>query len=85
MNRITISVTPEIEQAMRREARRQGSSVSAVARDALGQHLHLEIEPGGRRRIGFAALGSSNEPGAAERVDEILAEEWGARDFGRDR
>ncbi len=85
MNRITISVTPEIEQAMRREARRRGSSVSAVARDALGQHLHLVVSPHGNRHVGFAALGNSNEPGAAERVEEILAAEWGDPDFDRDR
>lgn len=66
---------------MKREARRQGCSVSAVAREALGNHLHLTIAPGQRRHVGFAAIGQSNEPDIAQRVDEILAEDWGDPSF----
>lgn len=83
MNRITIAVTPEIDSAMRREARRQGCSVSQVAREALGKHLHIVVEPEGRRRVGFAALGRSGKPPVADRVDDVLAEEWGKSDFAR--
>lgn len=85
MNRITISVTPEIEQAMRREARRQGCSVSAVARTALGNHLHAVLEPEQKRDLSIIGLGSSGKPPIADRVDEVLAEEWGHPDFGRGR
>lgn len=85
MNRITVSVTEEMEQAMRREARRRGCSVSALVRAGMGEHLHMVIEPDQRREIGFAALGQSNQPSVAERAAEILAEEWGDPYFDRDR
>jgi hypothetical protein len=84
MNRITISVTPEIEQAIKREARRQACSVSSVAREALSHHLHLVIEPGQKRKIGFAAIGAGGQPGIAHRIDEVLDKGWGAPDFDRD-
>lgn len=84
MNRITISVTEEIDQAIKREARRQGCSVSAVARVALGNHLHLVVDPNARRKLDIIGIASGDGSGWSERVDEILAEEWGDPDFDRD-
>lgn len=83
MNRITISVTPEIEAAIKREARRQGCSVSAVARHALGDHLNFAVNPDSRREIPFAAIGASGKPGIADRVEEVLDKEWGDPEFYR--
>jgi len=81
MNRITISVTAEIEAALKRQAKREGCSVSEVAREALGNHLHLVVEPGGRRRVGFAALGDSGLPGIADKIDEAIDKEWTDPEF----
>jgi hypothetical protein len=85
MNRITISVTPEIEQAMRREARRQGCSVSAVARDAIGAHLHLVVSADSpRRKLGFVGIGEGGGESWAERAEEVLDRDWGDQNFDRD-
>jgi len=65
-----------------REARRRDVSVSAVAREALGSHLHLIVSVDGRRKLPFAAIGSSGESDVASNIESLLDEEW---DPDRDR
>jgi hypothetical protein len=66
--------------ALEREARRRGTSVSAVAREALADRLQL---PAGEvRELSFVALGRSGERDTARRAEAILEEEWDA-DRGR--
>ena len=60
---------------LKREARKQGISVSAVARKALEESLG--VDPEQRKRLSFAGIGRSGENDVAERVEDILAEEWG--------
>lgn len=85
MQRITISLPDELASAVKRESRRRGCSVSALAREAMGEHLHLVVEPGQRRKVGFAAIGKSGRPAVTERIDEVLEREWTHPDFGRGR
>jgi predicted transcriptional regulator len=73
MKRTTISLPDELATALQREARRRRVSVSEVARQALSEHLGLD---GRKRHLPFVALGRSGYSDTAERMEEILAEEW---------
>jgi hypothetical protein len=79
MKRTTIAITDDLALALEIEAKRTGESVSAIARRALEEHLGTA--PGGRRKLGFAALGRSSDgiTDAARRMDELL-EEYGFGD-----
>jgi predicted transcriptional regulator len=80
MKRTTISLPDDMAQALNREARRQGTSASAVAREALAERLRMRA--GQVRDLPFAALGRSGERDTARRAEEIIAAEWDA-DSGR--
>lgn len=80
MKRTTISLSDDLARALEREARRQGASVSAIAREALAERLRLPTD--GERELPFAALGHSGERETARRAEEIFAAEWDA-DRGR--
>jgi hypothetical protein len=71
MTRITLSLPNDLASALRREARRRHASVSAVAREALGECLGLN---GAKREVPFAAIGRSTDGRTARESDEILAE-----------
>lgn len=79
MKRTTISLPDDLATVLQREAQRRRLSVSEVVRQALESQFGLVD---GRRRLPFVALGHSGQPDIAERIEEILAEEW---DPGRDR
>ena len=79
MQRTTISLPDDLVLALDREARRRGVSVSALAREAIGERLG-RASADGPRELPFAALGRSGSRDTAERAEEILAEEWAARD-----
>jgi hypothetical protein len=72
MMRITISVPGDLAEAVRREARRRGLTVSEVARQALRARLGPEIGP----KPGFVGLGRSGHANTARNAEQILAEEW---------
>jgi predicted transcriptional regulator len=74
MKRTTISLPDDMARALGREARRRGTSVSAVAREALAERLGLRDAE--TRTVPFAALGRSGERETARRAEEILAAEW---------
>jgi hypothetical protein len=80
MKRTTISLPDDMAKALDREARRRGTSVSAIAREALADRLHLRA--GEARELPFVGLGRSGARDTARRAEEILAEEWDA-DRGR--
>jgi hypothetical protein len=80
MKRTTISLPDEMAKALEREARRRGTSVSAIAREALAERLHLR--PGELRELPFVGLGRSGARDTARRAEDILADEWNA-DRGR--
>ena len=72
MKRITISLPDDLAIAVRRQARRQGVSVSEVSRQALADQL----TPGEHRRLGFVGLGHSGERTTARDAEGILEREW---------
>jgi Ribbon-helix-helix protein, copG family len=74
MKRTTIGLPDDLANALNREARRRGTSVSAVAREALAERLR--VPAGDVRELPFVGLGRSGELDAAHRSEEILAEEW---------
>ena len=57
VKRITVSLPDNVAFALQREARRRGVPVSALARGAI--EARLELSPGDRRKLPFAALGRS--------------------------
>lgn len=81
MTRTTISLPEGLAEALRREARRRGTSASDVAREALADHLHMRDERS--RPLPFAAVGRSGKKTTARRMEELIASEW--RDDDRDR
>lgn len=74
MKRTTISLPDDLALAAEREARRRRVSVSELARQALAEHLGLNGAV--RRPLPFAALGRSGRRDTAERLEELLGEEW---------
>jgi metal-responsive CopG/Arc/MetJ family transcriptional regulator len=74
MKRTTISLPDDLAKALDREARRRGTSVSAIAREALAERLHLRV--GEVRELPFVGLGRSGTRDTARRAEEILADEW---------
>ena len=79
MKRTTLSLPDDLAQALTREAKRRSTSASAVARDAIAEHLHLV--PGNARPLPFAALGRSGYKTTARDMEQLLEREWNdARD-----
>ena len=73
MTRITLSLPDDFASALKREARRRHTSVSAVAREALAERLRLR--PDQPREVPFAGIVSDAEPRhAASRMEEELDE-----------
>ena len=75
MKRTTVKVPDDLDARLRHEAERRGSTVSEVTREALEAYL----APRSRRRLSFAASGSSGRRDISKRIEEILREEWGRR------
>ncbi len=73
MKRTTVSLPEDVALAAMREARRRGTSVAEVAREALITHLGL-ADP--RAELPFASLGRSGRRDTARRIDDLLAREW---------
>ena len=71
MQRTTLSLPEDLSDALKREARRRRSSVSAVAREALSDHFGIG---GGPRDVPFAALGRSIDDRSAREAEEMLDE-----------
>jgi Arc/MetJ-type ribon-helix-helix transcriptional regulator len=80
MKHVTITLPDDMAQALDREARRWGTSASAVVREALTMRLRLRGDQ--ERPLPFAALGRSGERDTAGRVDAILDADWCAEGDG---
>jgi len=69
-----VKVPDELDARLRHEARRRGSTVSDLVREALEAHV------GGRRRVLRAAgAGRSGRSDVSTRIEEILRAEWPER------
>ena len=76
MKRITISLSEELAAALERESRRKQVSVSEIAREAIEAKLSPLPIIDGKRQIPFIGIGHSGHTDIAERMEEIMAEEW---------
>ncbi len=65
----------DIDLRLRHEARRRGTSVAQVAREAIEQQL--PEQPDGS--LSFFAVGDGSPRDASERVDELVAKSVGKR------
>lgn len=65
-------VPVEIDSALRRKARENGTSLNSAALEALRKGLHLQ--PGKKRDLGF--LVGSLEPGVIQALEECRQIDW---------
>jgi predicted DNA-binding protein len=72
MVRTTVKIPEELDEQLRYEARRRGSTISDVTRSALEAHLR-----GGRRQLRAAAAGHSGNTDVSERIEQIISAELG--------
>ena len=70
MKRTTIKLPDELDLRLRHEARRRGTTISELTREAITEHLG-----GTRRRLLAAAAGHSGRRDVSERIEEILSQE----------
>ena len=71
MKRTTIKIPDELDARLRHEAKRRGTTISELTREAL----EAQLGHGGRRRLLSTGAGNSGRGDVAERIEEILAEE----------
>jgi hypothetical protein len=69
VKRTTIMLPEDLDARLRHEARRRGSSVADVTRDALLSFLPEAPKEG---RLSFFAIGEGSPSDASERVDELV-------------
>lgn len=72
MVRTTVKIPEELDERLRHEAKRRGSTISDVTRSALEAHLR-----GGRRQLRAAAAGHSGNTDISERIEQIINAELG--------
>jgi hypothetical protein len=70
MKRTTIMLPEDVDLRLRLEARRRGTSVAEVAREAIEKQLPPKAEG----RLSFFAVGDGSPRDASERVDELVGE-----------
>lgn len=81
MNRTSLSLPDDVAFALKREAQRRHTSVSAVAREALAERFGLsDTRP---REVPFAALGRSGDGRSAREDEATLAVIFEQRDERR--
>ena len=71
MRRTTVKLPDELDARLRHEAERRGMTISELTREAIEAHL------GGRRTLLATGAGRSGRSDVSERIEEILAVEWG--------
>lgn len=79
MRRTTIMLPEDIDVRLRLEARRRGTSVAEVAREAIEKQL----PPPPDGRLSFFALGEGSPRDASERVEELVTKSVRRRRAGR--
>ncbi len=82
MKRTTIMLPDDIDARLRLEAKRRGTSIAALAREAIEERLP---SPPPKGRLGFFAVGDGSPADASERVDEFVSASVAARRHGADR
>ncbi len=72
MQRTTVKLPDDVDARLRHEARRRGTTVSQVTREAIEEHLGGRGE---RRTLMSGGAGASGHADIAERIEEILERE----------
>lgn len=72
MKRTTVKIPDELDGRLRHEARRRGTTISEITREALEAHLG----GGGRRRLAGAGEHRGGRPDVSELIEELLAAAW---------
>jgi hypothetical protein len=80
MKRTTIMLPDDVDARLRLEARRRGSSIADVARDAIERQLPPGPAEG---RLSFFSVGDGSPADASERVDELVGKAVARRKSGR--
>jgi predicted transcriptional regulator len=75
MNRTTVKLPEELDTRLRHEARRRGTTISELTREAI--EAHLGATPG-RRKLRAAGAGASGRTDVSDCVEEILTREFGS-------
>jgi predicted transcriptional regulator len=75
MQRTTVKLPDELDARLRHEAKRRGTTVSELTREAIEAHLG---GPQKRRRLLAAGAGASGHHDISERIEQILADEVGS-------
>jgi predicted transcriptional regulator len=70
--RTTVKIPEELDERLRHEAKRRGSTISDVTRSALEAHLRS-----GRRTLRAAAAGRSGHTDISEQIEQIIRAELG--------
>jgi predicted transcriptional regulator len=70
VKRTTIRLPDEVDARLRLEARRRGSSIADVVREAIDQQLP---QPSADGHLSFFAVGEGSPADGSERVDELIA------------
>lgn len=70
MKRTTIMLPDDIDARLRLEARRRGTSIADVAREALERQLPAPAQDG---PLGFFAVGEGDPDDVSEHVDDYVA------------
>jgi hypothetical protein len=71
----------ELDERLRLEARRRGTSIADVARDAIERQLPPAPKPG---ELSFFAIGEGSPADASEHVDEHVARAVRRKRLSRD-
>ena len=78
MNRTTVKLPEDLDARLRHEAQRRGTTISEITREAIEAHLGGRAGRAGRRRLHAAGAGASGRTDISERIEEILAAEFGS-------
>jgi predicted DNA-binding protein len=79
VKRTTIMLPDEVDARLRLEARRRGSSIAHVAREAIEQQLPSAPEGA----LSVFAIGEGSSVDASERVDELVRKAVARRKSGQ--
>jgi predicted DNA-binding protein len=79
MKRTSIMLPEDVDARMRLEARRRGTSVAEIAREAIEKQL--PPQPDGA--LSFFAVGDGSPKDASERIDELVTKSVRRRRAGR--
>lgn len=73
MKRTTIKLPDDVDRELREEATRRGITISELTREAITAYLPQQR---GRRRLLSTGAGRSDGSDTAQRLREILADDW---------